>query len=137
MTAFADPASLLALCSALPLANDRLEAGFFFEEGGCWGFALALHQHLQAQGFSPQIVYQTGWMHAFVLVDKTYIDYRGAGVPSDLSLLKSVTPTELMRVAVEEAFHLECEVESAKEFALQTIALAIELQAEVSETEPA
>ncbi len=115
------------LCAALPLANDRMEAGFFFEEGGCWGFALALHGYLTGLGLQPQIVYQTGWMHAYVFVDNIYLDYRGACVPGDIAGLVFASPDGLVKFAVAEAYHLPDEIESAKDFASRVIDLALEI----------
>lgn len=115
------------LCASLPKANDLMEAGFFFEEGGCWGFALALHAYLTSLGLHPQIVYQTGWMHAFVLVDGVYLDYRGASVPGDITELVSASPDGLVKFAVTQAYHLPEEIESAKDFASRVIDLALEI----------
>lgn len=109
------------------MANDLLQAGFFFEEGGCWGFALALHGYLIGLGLRPQIVYQTGWMHAYVLVDNIYLDYRGACVPGDIPALVSASPEALVQFAVSEAYHMPDEIDSAKDFASRVIELAMEI----------
>ncbi|MCC5611311.1 hypothetical protein LC612_32335 [Nostoc sp. CHAB 5834] len=34
---------------------ERAEAGFYFEEGGCWAMAQALYMEMKAQGLEPRI----------------------------------------------------------------------------------
>lgn len=77
------------------------EVGFHFEEGGCWGMALALHERLTHQGFVPQIHVETHrFVHAFVAVGNWSADYRGvsAFVPSET--MKLCSPLELLSLAI-------------------------------------
>jgi len=49
-----------------------------FEEGGCWGMAAALYEHLKNKGFSPKIKINTkGFNHAWVELDGYSIDHMG------------------------------------------------------------
>ena len=120
-------AQLQLLCEHLPAANARKEAGFFFEEGGCWGFALALHEVLSSQGRQAQIVLQKGWAHAFVRVEGVLVDY--TGVSSASEQLFEVEPAELRAYAIEHAGHLDEEITEAMMFAKSVIALAQDLPA--------
>lgn len=116
---------LVHLNDVLPLVNDQMEVGFFFEEGGCWGFALALHGLLLARGYPARLAYQTGWMHAYVEVGGAFMDYRGFAHPQDSLALIYVDPSELRRVAIEEAHHLADEVAEHQSFALSVVNEAV------------
>ena len=83
--------------------HDAVEAsgaGWHFEEGGCWGMALALYDAFKALGEQPQLMLQTDdFAHALVLVDGQLYDYTGA-----VDHNPPVTPTTragLMRAALK------------------------------------
>ena len=97
----ADIASLPAFVHHLQEANDQAEVGFLFEEGGCYGMALALHAKLAALGLAPQIAIQGDGHHAFVLLNGWLIDYRGAqNIEEWSSPLTAMTPGEVKRKAL-------------------------------------
>lgn len=60
-------------------ATEAAQVGFFFEEGGCWGMALALHQALTARGHEVAFaVQEKGFMHAWVVADgSVHLDHQG------------------------------------------------------------
>ena len=98
-----DLSQLSADISALPdfvhhlqEANDLAEVGFLFEEGGCYGMAIALHAKLSAVGRAPQIVVWGDGHHAFVLLDGWLLDYRGAqNIEEWSNPLTGMTPREM------------------------------------------
>jgi hypothetical protein len=61
----------------LQTACERVEAGFYFEEGGCFGMALALHGTFLQQGLAPRYAVNDSFVHAFVELDGRYFDYTG------------------------------------------------------------
>lgn len=63
----------------IPEACNNHEAGFHFEEGGCFGFAIALHQALSQSGFEPQYCLHQGAVHAAVHLGSATIDHQGQG----------------------------------------------------------
>lgn len=80
-------------------AVEATEAGFHYEEGGCWGMALALYDAFQALGKHPQLMIATGhFAHAMVQVDDQLYDYRG--VVYDAPPAKPITRAGLMRGAL-------------------------------------
>lgn len=76
--------------SLMEAVNDA-QVGFLFEEGGCWGMALALHQMLTEAGHHVVFAVQTeGFMHAWVVVDgKTHLDWQGQriSVPASFQVI--------------------------------------------------
>lgn len=81
--------ALPAFVDHLQQACDGHEMGFYFEEGGCWGMALALHEVLNdpatwaGTGVVERPLVQMrarteGFVHAFVSVGDLMVDYRGA-----------------------------------------------------------
>lgn len=85
----------LVAVPTLPLFVEHLQQaceghgmGFHFEEGGCWGMALALADTLRDpaiwEGLLPTVpevqlrVRTEGFVHAFVSVGDLMVDYRGA-----------------------------------------------------------
>ena len=96
-----DISVLPAFVHHLQEANDQAEVGFLFEEGGCYGMALALQAKLSAMGRAPQIVIHGDGHHAFVLLNGWLIDYRGAqNIEEWSSPLTAMTPGEVRRKAL-------------------------------------
>jgi hypothetical protein len=60
-------------------------AGFYFEEGGCWGMAQALHEQLLRANIDAKIMYRAkGFVHAWVQVGDRAIDHQGVSLaPKD------------------------------------------------------
>lgn len=69
--------------------------GFHFEEGGCWGMAIALAETIRAEGADAQIVTDAGWRHALVRTDGRLLDYSG-WVMSSLDDLSPVSEESLL-----------------------------------------
>lgn len=63
------PASFVVNMQA---AADQAEAGWYFEEGGCWGMALALRAAL-----GGEIVVRDGFTHAYVRAQGKTYDWQG------------------------------------------------------------
>jgi len=59
-------------------ACSAAQAGFYFEEGGCIGMAIAIHDALQAEGCIPTFVSMTQTAHVAVMVDDIVYDHQGA-----------------------------------------------------------
>src|SRR3954471_24089543 len=73
--------SNLAFTDHLQDAVEASGAGWHFEEGGCWGMALALYDAFKSLGEHPQLMLQTDdFTHALVLVGGQLFDYNGAVV---------------------------------------------------------
>ena len=56
------------------------EAGFYYEEGGCWGMALALYHKFKSMGYSPELVigiYDNVIRHGMALLDGKLYDHQG------------------------------------------------------------
>lgn len=69
-----------ALSCAIPNAVCNAEAGFYYEEGGCWGFAAALFDLFTSAGILCEIQYRgTGFVHAVVAALGLHWDHQGAG----------------------------------------------------------
>lgn len=71
-------AILAALDEQLQAACENAEAGFFFEEGGCYGMALSLHKALTNAGIPAQLSVSDDVEHASVLADDLAFDYTGS-----------------------------------------------------------
>jgi len=60
------------------------ESGFYFQEGGCFGFAYALNQFLEQKGIANVMKISTGdYVHAWVEVDGVKIDSEGIAMRFD------------------------------------------------------
>lgn len=67
------------LDQSLPQAIEKHEAGFHFEEGGCFAFAVSLKRILDEMGVGSSIrLLNEGFCHAMVKVGDTLIDHQGA-----------------------------------------------------------
>lgn len=67
----------------LPRAIEGHEAGFYFEEGGCWAFAIALKRFLADEGIRSQIRVGTDHRHAYAAVGGKLFDHQGAAPAAD------------------------------------------------------
>ncbi|VTU42514.1 MULTISPECIES: hypothetical protein [unclassified Variovorax] len=66
------------ISSGMALAVEHAEAGFHFEEGGCWAMAVALYERFTLLGAAPVLRYRAdGFTHAWVEVDGVGYDHQG------------------------------------------------------------
>jgi hypothetical protein len=101
-----------------------VEAGFYFEEGGCIGMALALRDTLRRYGVeAPLALWPGSFRHAGVLVGRRFLDSSGLGVQDTAA--KTITQRQLLDVAGKWGNTHE-DVLSAKEWAQQAIDIALE-----------
>lgn len=72
------PSSALDLTFApyLREACDQGEMGFYFEEGGCWGMALALNDAI-----GGELILRDDFVHVYVRVNGTLFDWQGEAAP--------------------------------------------------------
>ena len=117
------PRVVVALDQHLPQATARVEAGFYFEEGGCIGMALALQDTLRRYGVTAPLALFPGFKHAGVLVGKRFLDASGLGL-QDVAAAP-VTRHRLLEVAEEWGNTAEG-VLSDQEYAQQAIDIALE-----------
>ena len=117
-------ALLHSLKEHLQSACDLVEAGFYFEEGGCFGMALELHDVLSRAGLSPRLFVNDSFVHATVEVDEQQMDYRG--FCSSAAGARSVTCKELMDFAFSHG-HDTASIASDRAFAAQAISQALNL----------
>lgn len=116
-----------AFLEVLPEVCEHAQAGLHFEEGGCWGMALALDDALRADGLAPQIVVMPG--HAMVRANGKLYDHMGEVVARGLRGLREVDRAGLL-AAAEDAGWTRDEVEGDRDWAAELIASARELAAE-------
>ncbi|MBC8737107.1 hypothetical protein F6X40_09830 [Paraburkholderia sp. UCT31] len=95
-----------AFTRAMVAAVEAARVDCYFEEGGCWGMAAALHAHFTAQGL-PAIVKYTpaDFIHAWVEVNGVAYDYKGA--TEALPDAVSICPEELEVVARRYGYDAE------------------------------
>lgn len=124
MTAPAYLDRLQALC-------DAQGAGFHFEEGGCWGMALALHATLTADGHPAELVVFTPDVHAVVRVGPWMADYRGVQpwVPQP-GQVEVHTPASLLQAAQARFGCTLDEVQADQALAQDLLTAAQELEAD-------
>lgn len=82
--------NMLSACNAAGV-------GLHFEEGGCWGMALALHDAFRALRLNPELVVMPNQGHALVRVGEELFDYSGETMAG--SSLKVVTVAGLFAEA--------------------------------------
>ena len=72
------PSSALDLTFApyLREACDQGEMGFYFEEGGCWGMALALNDAI-----GGELILRDDFVHVYVRVNGKLFDWQGEAAP--------------------------------------------------------
>ncbi|OUM04487.1 ADP-ribosyltransferase-containing protein [Variovorax sp. JS1663] len=78
----------------LQAANDQAEAGWYFEEGGCWGMTLALRTAL---GPGSEIVVRDDFVHAYVRAGGRTFDWQGE---ADFAGGRLVTRDQLTKEAL-------------------------------------
>lgn len=128
---FTESADAFAFADHMVDACSLAEVGFYFEEGGCWGMALALADCFQSVGLEAQIVVanNTGRdgtiypSHAMVRVAGQLFDHQGEAEQHEPLL--PVTREQLIALA-EDAGVDEEQIEQDRELAAQIIQNAIE-----------
>lgn len=114
----------------LPDAVTRAEAGFHFEEGGCWGMAAALREHFIAQGAEVVINHcPAGWVHAWVEVLGRPCDHTGemmGGTDYIRSLAVELADERALLAACVAHGIPEDQFFADKAWAQQVIAFAVE-----------
>jgi hypothetical protein len=83
----------------LQAAADQAEAGWYFEEGGCWGMALALRAAL-----GGEIVVRDGFTHAYVRAQGKTYDWQGE---STFTGGRVVTRDQLVQEAIRNGCSAE------------------------------
>lgn len=104
----------------LALASEHHEMGFYFEEGGCWGMALALKDTI---GAGAELVLRDDFVHAYVMKDGVLYDYQGEASP--IPNPRIVNRLEFLLAAAVAGY--KDEVLNDRCSALEVIATAIEL----------
>lgn len=89
---------LLSMSQHFSEVIEKHEAGFHFEEGGCWGFAAALYDHVINHGVEPAIVWSQEQMHCYVKMDGMLFDHQGASPINGRNLL-DVSRSDIASVA--------------------------------------
>ena len=120
----------------LSQACDDLCMGFHFEEGGCWGMALALHETLLGQAVEHRILVRPhGFVHAMVEVGTTLYDYQGSMRPPASTDELVVADDKALIAWAAGAGWSEEEVLADKFQALEVIARAMQIAQEPSSDE--
>jgi hypothetical protein len=57
--------------------SDNMGMGFYWEEGGCWGMALAILQYFTDKGIPAKLCIQDGYTHCFIEAAGKLYDYTG------------------------------------------------------------
>lgn len=92
-------AQVVAMASAFSEVMQHHDAGFYFEEGGCWAFAGALHDCLARAGIPSTIRYAEGdFIHCYTDIGGQLFDHQGSVVTVPPSLT-TIAPHELCEVA--------------------------------------
>ena len=106
-------------------AVSNAEMGFYFEEGGCWGMALALFDYFVQEGENPRLVVQEKFVHAMVEVDGAFYDHQGQIARPSLPIIYC-DQNEFIDIAEQNGLSVD-EVQSDRELASEIIANAVEL----------
>jgi hypothetical protein len=88
------------------------EAGFHFEEGGCAGMAIAIHEALAQRGETPSYVSFKNTCHIAVLNSGQLIDHSGA-TPSKAEF-EHISEDQLFALAKDWGCHLAADLEWAR-----------------------
>lgn len=104
----------------LQAAVDEAEAGWHFEEGGCWGMALALRS---AIGHGGEIVVRDDFVHAYVRAGGRTFDWQGE---ADFAGGRIVTRDQLVKEALVNGCSQE-QLEADASWADQVIERAREI----------
>ena len=110
-------------------ALDAAQAGTHFEEGGCWGMALALRDALSDDGIVAFLAIQDGFTHAMASAGNTLVDHTGV-MPGHVRA--TLVDTTAFVLAHEAAGCSEDAVEADCQWATDVIATAREFAAEAS-----
>ena len=127
-----DPDKAARLITALDRYGARAaelrEAGWYFEEGGCFGMALAIAHAVEAAGGTAQLaVRQEPGVHAIACIRGRGVDWQGT--VSDLTGYHSMTRARFNRTAAEHG-HDAAALRADQLWANDTIRLALELAAD-------
>jgi hypothetical protein len=81
-------------------ACESEEAGFHFEEGGCYAMAFALQRVLRRMGIPTSLVVVGDGSHALCRVEEMLIDYTGASPLAHWNRrpLREISPLQLYRL---------------------------------------
>lgn len=111
-------------CDHLPQACEDNQAGFYFEEGGCFGFALAARTALLQSGLdNVELAIKTDFCHAYAKIGHIFIDHQGASV--GLNNIRVVNADELLSFAHENG-HTADSISHDQQWATNVIERAIE-----------
>lgn len=113
----------------LAQACDNLEAGFYFEEGGCFGMALELHSALCAAGIDAHLAVYETLSHALVVVGDDRYDYQGLML-NTAAPVKKVDPEQFL-VAAHAAGHTPEDLFAAQEYARNALKVAFDLSSDL------
>lgn len=102
---------------ALQKKCEHMQLGFYFEEGGCFGMALALKDHFEQQGVSCGLAVQYGFLHAYCVIQNHCFDYTGRTTYRPTNIL---TVEQLIDVAIQAGHSME-DIEADKALALEVI----------------
>jgi hypothetical protein len=111
----------------LPQAIEYAEAGFYYEEGGCVGMALALFDVFKEAGLKPRLARTVGFAHVGVVVGGRFFDSQGAAISS--MRWEPLTRAQFQKVADEWAQD-DNTVAADKSAAADIIVTAVELAEE-------
>ncbi len=102
-------------------ALDAARAGVHFEEGGCWGMALALRDALAEDGIAAALAIQDGFCHAMAVAGGTLVDHGGT-MPAHVraTLVDDLT----FNLAHEAAGSSDDDVEADRAWAAEVISVA-------------
>lgn len=100
---------------------EHMELGFYFEEGGCFGMALALRDHFSSLGNSCALAIQEIGLHAYCVVGGTCFDYTGPNSRCEATI---VSDEEFM-VRALEAGHSPEGIEADRLLAREAIASSV------------
>ncbi len=107
-------------------ALDAARAGTHFEEGGCWGMAVALRDALSEDGLVAFLAIQDGHCHAMAVAGGALVDHTGV-MPRHVRA--TVVDTLTFELAHEAAGSSVDDVEADRERATDVIAVAREFAA--------
>lgn len=103
-------------------ASDRHELGFYFEEGGCYGMALALFATLKPMDPGCRLLIQKNFAHAYVKAFGKVWDFRGECLRHPCEEFS--TPEAFTAHVLETSGWNEEELQGAEQTALEVIETA-------------
>lgn len=103
---------------AILSAIEAAQVGFYFEEGGCWGFAAALHDFFTERGIPATIqVQRFDFVHAWVNALGQSWDHQGLRT-ADGMCYSDVARDEIASIASQYGVDqdtLDCDIDEAKD----------------------